>query len=330
MRRLAGIARFGLVGLLVVSCGTDHRDLTPSELASQATPEASEVGLDELLGPWRPRGVPVPGDIVAAVRDACLEAGTPPYSFGLSDQPVVVADARGLGIVTVVLADDMSAFACRARLTGTGAAADAPARLDPATTGQPDEDGIAVVSHARLDDEAPASAVVGRVGPKAALVIVGFGDQTEVEATEGSGWFLAWWPGPDRPTSIVSTDAQRVALDGIEDPGREVEGRVAPASWWIDPGSVPVPPASRDIKAVINEEACASGQSPEGRVLDPMIFSGKDAVLVTFLVRRRPGGQDCQANPKFPFEFTLPEPLGDRKLLDGSTIPPRDATVPAE
>jgi hypothetical protein len=47
-------------------------------------------------------------------------------------------------------------------------------------------------------------------------------------------------------------------------------------------------------------------------------------------VRRLPGNQECPRNPDLPVEITLPEPLGDRKLVDGSTIPPRDATVPAD
>ena len=40
----------------------------------------------------------------------------------------------------------------------------------------------------------------------------------------------------------------------------------------------------------------------------------------------RGGAQECPDNPETPFLLALPEPLGDRVLLDGYSIPPRDAT----
>lgn len=52
-----------------------------------------------------------------------------------------------------------------------------------------------------------------------------------------------------------------------------------------------------------------------------------DSVTVTFAVRPRLGAQECPSNPETPFVLELPEPLGDRSLRDGSSVPPRDATV---
>ena len=83
------------------------------------------------------------------------------------------------------------------------------------------------------------------------------------------------------------------------------------------------------VNGLARERACASGTSAlgEGRILAPQIVSGADAILVTILVRQRPGAQECQGNPDFPLAIVLPEALGERDLLDGSEIPPRDATV---
>lgn len=49
-------------------------------------------------------------------------------------------------------------------------------------------------------------------------------------------------------------------------------------------------------------------------------------LLIT--VANVPGGADCPGNPTFPITITLPSPLGDRGLFDGSVVPPRDATIP--
>jgi hypothetical protein len=58
-----------------------------------------------------------------------------------------------------------------------------------------------------------------------------------------------------------------------------------------------------------------------------------DFVTVVFgFVPLRGAGQDqdsiCLSAPPARYPFTLTEPLGQRRLLDGSTIPPRDATKP--
>ena len=76
------------------------------------------------------------------------------------------------------------------------------------------------------------------------------------------------------------------------------------------------------------ETACASGQSPDGRVNEPVIAYGTDAVTVTFTVTPRPGAQDCPGNPEFPVEITLTRAAWRRgAILDGGSTPPRDATT---
>lgn len=104
---------------------------------------------------------------------------------------------------------------------------------------------------------------------------------------------------------------------------------VGPAAWWVDPTAGSLSPATTKVQALLIEQACASGHSPEGRILEPVIDYGADAVVVTISVTHRIGGQDCQGNGPFPIEITLTEPLGERALLDGGSSPPRDAnTVP--
>ncbi len=74
----------------------------------------------------------------------------------------------------------------------------------------------------------------------------------------------------------------------------------------------------------MTERSCASGQSSEGRVEDPLIVYRDDAVIVTFFVEPLDGGQECPGNPPAAVDVELGEPLGDRLLLDGGVWPPRE------
>ena len=46
-------------------------------------------------------------------------------------------------------------------------------------------------------------------------------------------------------------------------------------------------------------------------------------------VTRDPAEPPCPSNPPTPFTVDLDEPLGDRLLLDASTLPPRPITLPS-
>lgn len=104
--------------------------------------------------------------------------------------------------------------------------------------------------------------------------------------------------------------------------GSPVAGR---ADWWVDPGSLPLTPETTAIGGFILERECASGQSPEGRIVGPDIDYRPGTILVTFRVIKI-GGR-CPSNPPFPVTVQLTEPLGMRLLLDGGADPPRDATI---
>ena len=107
-------------------------------------------------------------------------------------------------------------------------------------------------------------------------------------------------------------------------PSPDPSGEVGPAGWWIDPAALPLDPATTVVPGILVERECASGRSPEGRVLPPEIEYGDDEIVITFQVTRPEGDQDCQGNPEFPLEIELAEPLGDRTLVDG--FDGRDAT----
>jgi hypothetical protein len=100
------------------------------------------------------------------------------------------------------------------------------------------------------------------------------------------------------------------------------------ATWWLDPAFAPPAAGDTIVHALIVERACASGKPPVGRVLEPQVFEDDAWVVVLVTVANVPGGADCPGNPTFPITITLPSPLGDRELFDGSVVPVRDATIP--
>jgi hypothetical protein len=154
------------------------------------------------------------------------------------------------------------------------------------------------------------------VGAIAILVIIaGCGTSTPSIAPTTSS---AATTAPD-PTSSADPTGEPSA-----EPSEEAAGS---ATWWVDTGVLRLAPETTVVKAFLVEGACASGQSPQGRIADPVIEYRADAVVVTFTVAPLPGNQDCQGNPEFPVEITLSEPLGSRTLLDGGSTPPRDATT---
>jgi hypothetical protein len=97
------------------------------------------------------------------------------------------------------------------------------------------------------------------------------------------------------------------------------------ASWRLDPAH-PTNASSAEVRVLGTEMACANGDAPNGRVLAPVILSTDEAVTIALVVRTVPGGADCPGNPEFPFSITLDEPLGTRKLFDGSSFPPAPRT----
>jgi hypothetical protein len=76
------------------------------------------------------------------------------------------------------------------------------------------------------------------------------------------------------------------------------------------------------------ERACASGRPADGRIVGPDVVGVNDLVLVTFAVRSLEGDQNCPSNPASRVTVDLGEPLGNRTLLDGGTLPPREPVEP--
>jgi hypothetical protein len=122
--------------------------------------------------------------------------------------------------------------------------------------------------------------------------------------------------GPTPPATLTPTAA---------DPGVSMV-----ATWWLDPASLPIDPGATQLRGFVLERECASGHSPEGRILAPDIDYGAEALTITFSIAPLPGDQDCVGNTPFGVVFGLEDPVDGRPILDGGTVPARDATIPGQ
>lgn len=96
-------------------------------------------------------------------------------------------------------------------------------------------------------------------------------------------------------------------------------GRLA-APWGLDPAATPPAPDARRVEVLVNDSQCASGQSPERRIGDPDVRYRDDTVAVTFSADRPDGFRTCPTHDAVRRTVELRGSLGDRRLLDGSTV----------
>ena len=333
--RATTIGTLALLASVVLGCGADAVP-SSSQASTPATspdssdrPDPSAVVVDQLGGRWRFSPVVVDDAHIAIVSDACAAKARETLGQDDADLPTALVDARGEHFVTVIMADDLTAIECLARLSddGTSATVDGVDRLSAVAVAPVETTAITVASVIHLDDRTGGRTVAfGRVGPDADAAKAGFGDNSTVLGSKAEGWWAMWWPGTVRANSYAATDRRDLAVGSATPPAGEVEAGVGLASWWVDQ-TRPAPTAtSTAIHAQLVERACASGQSPEDRIDPPTIEPDDHGIAVTFWVRRRPGAQDCQGNDPFALDIKLPEPLGARLLYDGSETPPRDVT----
>lgn len=87
-------------------------------------------------------------------------------------------------------------------------------------------------------------------------------------------------------------------------------------------------PDDTSVDLLVQEWACSSGQSAEGRIQLVGLTETTEQVQLRIGVRPPDGeAQSCQGSPPTPFTVELSERLGDRDIIDASVVPPRPVTV---
>lgn len=102
---------------------------------------------------------------------------------------------------------------------------------------------------------------------------------------------------------------------------------VGPAHWELAPGEA-LTTTSQVFRVLVTELECASGASPEGRVVPAAMLRYDDSLVVVFGVKPLSGAQTCQPGPPAEVTVDLGEPLGERELMDGAVFPPESRGGP--
>jgi hypothetical protein len=114
---------------------------------------------------------------------------------------------------------------------------------------------------------------------------------------------------------------EQVGYSGGCEPAVLREGRQA-ITWTLAPGQR-LTPSTTSIEVNLGPGECDSGQGQNERLKPPVFREENGALLMALWLRPVHGGQTCQALIEPPVTIELPEPLGNRRLLDGSVFPPR-------
>lgn len=131
------------------------------------------------------------------------------------------------------------------------------------------------------------------------------------EVRDGRDW---WFNRLLASEPDVLVEGDRVALAGA-DVSVTLIDHFEVATWELDP-AFPLGPESRTLHLLVLEGACASGQSPEGRILDPIIGYEPDQITVEIRIRTMVNA-NCVGNAPYSYTVQLDEPVGDRWLSVG-------------
>jgi len=100
---------------------------------------------------------------------------------------------------------------------------------------------------------------------------------------------------------------------------------LAPGVSWAEITATPqsLDPAAMSLPVKVHERECTSGRNPEPFLNEPVVVESDHTVTVYWTSDTPQGAQTCPGNPSVRKVVSLGQPLRDRRLLDGSTWPPR-------
>lgn len=100
-------------------------------------------------------------------------------------------------------------------------------------------------------------------------------------------------------------------------------------SWDLSDEQPPLSPQTRRVKVHLGPGECNDGKSQNDRLQKPEFREQNGKLIMTLWLRPvSPGFHTCVGLIEPPVVIELPEPLGERELLDGGTYPPRPAAEP--
>jgi hypothetical protein len=210
--------------------------------------------------------------------------------------PELISDGTGLPFSPAALAGtpapldpgEAAAAALLAHLTARSApkrSSRAPWKRRAAPAPPPSLDGWRLL--ARTDDE-----VLFGLGRAPKLLTVGM---------RRAGLRRSW--------TVVGVSSSR--------PLRAVRDGIRASSWRPDP-THDVRPEDTVLRVLVTEQTFSSGQRADDRLLAPELFADEAELILTMFIKPRPGYQSAAGNRETPARITLPEPVGERRLIDGA------------
>lgn len=113
---------------------------------------------------------------------------------------------------------------------------------------------------------------------------------------------------------VSSVDDPTIVPDGSPTTSAPLDSVIA--IWELAPGQS-LNERTRSITTVVTRLGCNSGVT--GTVNEPtIVFTPTDAIIAFTVSPGPPDIAACQGNDHVAYEIALPEPLGDRSLIDGA------------
>jgi hypothetical protein len=243
--------------------------------------------------------------------------------------------ARSLGVTLLAFA-----------LTGCAASAAEPTTTPTPTVGDGYLCGGLPITQEALDERVPVGSI-GEAG-RIALSTAAWDDGSPLLLPPEDDWYVASIAedqiGVIRDVPVeadlmsggIAADHEVQTVGWIDDatnltPGWYGTSR-GPCALTVDLGDWTVPaveleaspnPSSRELRLLVTERSCNSGENAEGRVDIVRLDETAEHVSLVLGIRPQDGFRTCPSHPATPFTVTLTEPLGARTVLDAGLAEPR-------
>ncbi len=195
--------------------------------------------------------------------------------------------------------------------------------LERTPIGQSDHPAAAVIAEYTADSDSDSdSADAGGSNPDGEWIVLQinaetayFGkyrnglEATAIAITKGGGWDVSGWN--------FGCELQVGLPEGL--------GAV---EIFLDPSRPPTA-ASRTVRVLVSELACAEGNEMGVRLLGPQVIESETQILLAFAaVEATAEVVECPGNPLTAVDVMLEQPLGARSLANGMYMPPAALTNP--
>ena len=134
--------------------------------------------------------------------------------------------------------------------------------------------------------------------------------------------------GRGRPPQLLTVAVRRARggrwkAVGVSNsrPLRASRDGVRASSWRLDPSFAPAADQS-ELRILVTEQSMASGALAADRLLAPELHLDADRAVLRVYVRALEGYVGRSARHETPVIIQLPEPLGERQVVDGAVYEP--------